>query len=159
MLAGHPPFHGLLAAEVEAGERLLTCLEEEHRILGRRQAAPLEAVTQSKRQWVAELEIRVAAHDRFLQDKGLTRGKAGTERLLRSLPNEAPEHDLWRRLQTLATACRTQNEINGRVIELSHRQAKQSIDILLQRHNSPGVYSRRGESCSVSRRQGIIGKA
>lgn len=151
--------HGLLAAEVETSERLLACLEEEKRILAQRQVAPLEDIVQSKRQLVAELEIRVAAHERFLRDKGLAYGKVGTERLLRTLPQEAPEHGLWNRLQTLAVACRAQNEVNGRVIELSRRQAKHSIDILLQRQDSPSVYGRRGDAYSVRRLQGILGKA
>ncbi|MEI6412806.1 MAG: flagellar protein FlgN [Pseudomonadota bacterium] len=157
--AGRPLFHDLLASEVEASERLLACLEEEHRILGQRDVGLLDKITQSKRHLLADLEIRVAAHEHLLQTQGLPQGKDGTERLLQALPEDAPERALWHRLQTLALACRTQNEINGRVIDMSRRQTKQSIDILLQRQGSSSVYSRHGETYSVRRPQGIIGKA
>jgi flagella synthesis protein FlgN len=149
---------GLLAAELSESSKLLEILQRESDILGGNDPESIKAVSKEKLAQMQRLSQQLTQRDRFLTELGLPKGKEGTDRLLRSLPQESELADRWTKLQDLGEQMKKQNEINGNIVAVSQRQVRQALDVLSGKTGAPQTYGREGETRSTAN-QNTLAKA
>jgi flagellar biosynthesis/type III secretory pathway chaperone len=106
---------------------LLAILQREHAALMSGDLEQIEQIVQEKRLAIAELE-------------SLGQGR-GRNAVLATSPQ----------LQTIATECARQNEINGGMVEASLRHTQHVLAILQGQSPEAGLYSRTGTTLGTSR--------
>jgi len=131
----------ILSAEYDCAQSLLELLQKEHRILKSADPDPLKAISQEKQQLV----IRMHRHGRE-REQLVNRWQSGgsINQLLKSQA-ESGLTRLWKQLAEIATELKQQNEINGGMVALNQRHARQALDILCGRSGSREIYGARGE--------------
>lgn len=114
---------------LDQAEALLAILGREHAALLSGDLAAIEAIVREKQTAAAELEAlaRLALDARELHDARGTR------------------------LLELARACRSQNEINGGMVEAGLRHTRRVLALLHGQNPDDEVYARTGGSVSPSR--------
>lgn len=134
----------LLGAERARAERMLEVLGLEREALARRDFPAIEQAAAEKERLIAALESLAERHTALLRSGGVTvsGGKLG-EALERSgMPDLIPP---WDEFQDLLRRCRQQNLVNGGVIEMSRRFAREVLATLRATGPSADLYGRCGE--------------
>jgi flagella synthesis protein FlgN len=145
----------LLAAELSETTRLCEILQREFDILGGDDPERIGAVSKEKLAQMQRLAECLTQRDRFLTELGLPKGKEGTDRLLRGLPQESELAARWAELQELGGQMKKQNEVNGNIVAVSQRQVRQALDILSGKTDSPQTYGREGETRSTAQQNSL----
>ncbi len=151
-------FRRLVQAQIGCAEKLIKALEQERLALLARDAQELTRVGTSKTTLLREMEQRLQAHETFLKALRLPPGKEGSEALLKTLPKDGDEWNLWRKLQELATQCRDHNEVNGSLLAASRARMERAFQILRGVPENTRTYGRGGDSQYYSDSQ-VLGKA
>ncbi|NVJ50847.1 MAG: flagellar protein FlgN [Gammaproteobacteria bacterium] len=132
--------------EIQLAQTLFEQLSSEQTLLEKQAVDNLDSVLKQKAKLLDELE------------KSSTQrlGVLGIKPLLRNhnqLFEQQIAHDqglvaLWKKLAEIMFKCRTQNEINGRIIELSQKSLDRTLNIFKQslRPNNLTTYSARGKA-------------
>lgn len=130
-----------LSAEYACAQSLLDLLQKEHRILKSTDADALNSISREKQQLV----IRMHRHGKE-REQLVSRLQPGgnTNDLLRHRP-ESELTRLWKQLGEIAAKLQQQNEINGGMVALNQRHARQALDILCGRSGNREIYGSRGE--------------
>ncbi|MCU0936332.1 MAG: flagellar protein FlgN [Gammaproteobacteria bacterium] len=134
----------LIEAERARAERMLEVLGLEREALARRDFPAIEQAAAEKERLIAALESLAERQTAALRSAGVTvtGGRLGEALERAGLPDLVP---LWDDLQDLLGQCRQQNLVNGGVIEMSRRFAREVLATL--RGTAPGsdLYGRCGE--------------
>lgn len=144
-------FRRLIEREIGCSERLEEILADEQRALTARDPQVLQEALAQKQGLLRELEQSVAAHEGFLTARRLPPGKAGTRAFLSSLPQDAPEHALWQRLQEVAVGCRENNRVNGSLVALGKVRTQRALEILCGSPDNAKTYGKAGEARNAGR--------
>jgi flagellar biosynthesis/type III secretory pathway chaperone len=151
-------FLEILTREVAQTSTLHDLLQQEFELLKSNPGKALEALLGQKSTQLKQVEQRVLAHHRFLQQQGLPSDRQGTEYYLAQCPDNLALNDTWQQYQALLQACSKQNEINGGAVALNQRQVNQALTLLLGMGDSQKTYGRSGES-RPTRPSKTLGKA
>ncbi|MEJ2590466.1 MAG: flagellar protein FlgN [Candidatus Thiodiazotropha sp.] len=139
-------FAAILDNGIGQAQALLALLEQEYQLLLSPPSKALETLLTEKQRLLKRVEQGVVAHNRFLQQQGLSADRHGTESYLDTLDDSRELQAAWNRYLDLAAACRRQNEINGGAVELNQRQVSQALNILLGVNDGNKTYGRSGQS-------------
>jgi flagella synthesis protein FlgN len=145
----------LLAAELSETSRLQEILQREFKILGGNDPEQIGAISKEKLAQMQRTAHQLTERDDFLKELGLPIGKEGTDLLLQGLPRENGLVARWGKLQDLGKQLKTQNEINGNIVAVSQRQARQALDILSGKTGTPQTYGREGETRSTTQHNSL----
>ena len=156
--ASHIAFAAILDNGIGQAQALLDLLEQEYQLLLSPPSKALETLLTEKQRLLKLVEQGVVAHNRFLQQQGLSADRHGTESYLDSLDDKGELQTAWNHYLELAAACRRQNEINGGAVELNQRQVSQAMNILLGVNDGNKTYGRSGQSRSTNA-SNSLGKA
>ena len=134
----------LLRAELARAGRLREVLALERDALGRRDFPAIEQAAAEKERLIAALESLAERQTALLRAAGFPGGNTSLRENLQKT-GMADLLPLWDELQDLLRRCRQQNLVNGGVIEMSRRLAREVLATL--RGTVPGseVYDRCGE--------------
>lgn len=134
----------LLRAELARARRLREVLTLERDALGRRDFPAIEQAAAEKERLIAALESLAERQGTLLRTGGILGGNASLRENLQKT-DMVELVPLWDELQDLLRRCRQQNLVNGGVIEMSRRFAREVLATL--RGTVPGseVYDRCGE--------------
>jgi flagellar biosynthesis/type III secretory pathway chaperone len=132
-------FNDLLHREIEA-------LSQLHDLVA------LDAITQEKIVFSAELEALATARAGMLGELGFETGFIGMERAAAVHTELATP---WIALKAAADATRTQNDINGMVVNAKLEITQQSLDALRKAGVGPAVYTSRGRAQSNQSRLSV----
>jgi flagellar biosynthesis/type III secretory pathway chaperone len=140
----HKGLAELLEAERARAARMLEVLGLEREALARRDFPAIEQAAAEKERLIAALESLAERQNAVLRSAGVvvTAGRLGEALERAGMPDLVP---LWDDLQDLLRRCRQQNLVNGGVIEMSRRFAREVLATL--RGTAPGsdLYGRCGE--------------
>lgn len=104
-------------------------LDKQKTMLQRHDTPGLQALNQKHDKLLLQLQHQAAERQLLLGKLNLTADAQGMERVFASLESQtgAKVQALWKRLEKLATACKHQNDINGRILA----SQKELIDNLI----------------------------
>jgi flagellar biosynthesis/type III secretory pathway chaperone len=139
-------FRGILESEIEQAQRLLDLLRAENSLLQKGSPQALQELLVEKTQQLKLVESAVAAHNRFLEQQGMSVDRQGTENLIRQSGDGETLDRIWQRFSKLLEDCHKQNEINGGAIKLNQRHVTQAIDILRGLGQRDKTYGPSGET-------------
>jgi flagella synthesis protein FlgN len=146
---------GLLAAELSETSRLQEILLREFNILGGNDPEQIGAISKEKLAQMQRMAQQLTARDDFLRELGLPKGKEGTDLLLQGLPRESELLERWAELLDIGKQLKQQNEINGNIVAVSQRQARQALDIISGKTGTPQTYGRGGETRSTTQQNSL----
>ncbi|MEW7981324.1 MAG: flagellar protein FlgN [gamma proteobacterium symbiont of Phacoides pectinatus] len=135
----------LLGEELEAVEEMARVLSEEYRALSGGEPQEISAATEHKREALDRLARRSTQRGRFLRAAGLPVTDRALADRLRGTPASNVLLELLHRLQQGLEEVRRQNRINGGIVSLGQRHARQAIGILSGRSRESDTYGPRGE--------------
>ncbi len=136
----------LIQTELVLATKLQEILQREFDILSGDSPEQIEAISREKLAQMQQLTQQLAKRDQLLTILRLPPGKAGTDIMMRQLP---PGHELlanWEQLQELSAKLQRQNTINGGIVAIGQRRAKQALDLLRGKHGMTETYGPGGES-------------
>jgi flagella synthesis protein FlgN len=136
----------LIQTELVMATKLQEILQREFDILSGDIPEKIEAISKEKLAQMQQLAQQLAKRDELLTILRLPSGKEGTDMMVQQLP---PGHELtsnWGQLQQLSGELQHQNTINGDIVAIGQRRAKQALDILRGKNNIPETYGPGGES-------------
>lgn len=134
----------LLRQELALCQELKPLLEQEYEILCQPQIGPLNRITEEKQRLVSHMQTQGRQRDLVLKQLGLPLANPGMEAFLARHRDEQLAAT-WQQLQEAAAGLRQQNEVNGGIVALGARHARQALDLLKGQEPSSGTYGRRGE--------------
>lgn len=140
--------NSLLEREAEAAERLHGVLEREYAALKRRDGKSLDAVVKEKQASIEALQALGTERTRLLEAATGKADKESFEALLAELDAGSGQlAQAWDRVRSHLDACQHQNQLNGRLIEPSRRQAQEALAILIgQERNTSQTYDQKGHT-------------
>lgn len=128
----------LLQQQRDTTHKLLQILAEEHAALSGNDLQDLETILAAKQQFMAQLE---ASSQEYLELSGRLSAspKTGITILLKQCDPQGAWglEPLWRQVEKLLSQCRQKNNVNGKIITLSHRHIQRALEIL--RHGELGA--------------------
>jgi flagella synthesis protein FlgN len=136
----------LIQTELVLATNLQEILQREFDILSGDSPTKIEAISREKLKQMQQLTQQLTKRDQLLTTLRLPPGKEGTDILIRQLPQGHELFNYWERLQELSSELQQQNTINGGIVAVGQRRAKQALDILRGKHNIPETYGPEGES-------------
>ncbi|MEJ1353538.1 MAG: flagellar protein FlgN [Candidatus Sedimenticola sp. (ex Thyasira tokunagai)] len=146
-------FSGLLSAELQCAEKLLTLLGHEHQALTGSDPDRIIALSEQKQSLVEQMQQQLANRQGFLTRLGLPGDREGVDTLLNAHPKVGNALALWQQLMEIATQLSNQNQVNGGIITLGHRHVRQTLCILTGNNGNNDTYGPKGnrdESASRS---------
>jgi flagella synthesis protein FlgN len=136
----------LIQTELVMATKLQEILQQEFDILSGDNPEKIEAISKDKLAQMQQLSQQLAKRDQLLTILHLPPGKEGTDMMVRQLPQGHELTGNWGQLQQLSGELQQQNTINGDIIAIGQRRAKQALDILRGKNNIPETYGPGGES-------------
>ena len=121
----------LLANELVSLRRFCDLLDEERKALTGAKAEALPAIVEQKSKLANQLSALEAGRDQLLLAAGLQAGRGGMDVWLKTVKNPKAEHERWESLLELASKARSENETNGRLINLLLQQNQEALSVLL----------------------------
>lgn len=141
-------FRALFEQEIEHADRLIELLDEEYAALAGNDLARLEQCVAEKRHRVDQLEAQGQRRAAAMREAGFTTDRDGIESCIRRYDPDGRGGliNIWKNLHTSLGRCRTQNEVNGRMVETSRRYVQAAL-ATLQRQSLPNeLYGRDGST-------------
>ena len=145
----------LFAAELLSTQELLRTLELEHDVLVRGNADELEAISVQKSEQMQQMQQQLASRDRFLERCGLPTGKPGTDRFISDMSPDAALAALWSELLAIVERLQQRNEVNGGMVALGQRHARQALDILTGQAAADLTYGPEGDQQQTTKSQSL----
>lgn len=121
----------LIANELISLRRFCALLDEERKALTGAKAEALPAIVEEKSRLASQLSTLEASRDQLLLAAGLQSGRPGMDAWLKTTKIPKVEQERWESLLELATKARSENETNGRLINLLLQQNQEALSVLL----------------------------
>lgn len=121
----------LLSSEISFLQRFCALLDEERKALTGAKAEALPSIIDEKSKLATRLSGLEASRDDLLRKTGFEIGRVGMEAWLKTCANANAESKRWNSLLELAAKARSDNETNGRLINLLLKQNQEALSILL----------------------------
>ena len=121
----------LLANELISLKRFCVLLDEERKALTGAKAEALPAIVAEKSKLASQLSQLEASRDQVLLASGMESGRPGMDAWLKTTKNPKAEEERWGLLLDLASKARSENETNGRLINLLLQQNQEALSVLL----------------------------
>ena len=147
----------LISSDIDACEKLLMCLEKEREALKARDADALGEIIEQKVGYLSHLEESAKTRTAWAQANNATSTDDSWKAILNGLNNNKVKQD-WAKLKTLLEDCRTQNEVNGKLLSRNQQVYSRLLDVMRGQTNSPSLYNAVGEKSSGGSSQ-IVGEA
>lgn len=133
----------LLSQDIEACERLIALLGDEREALKNRDHKALETVIRAKAEQLSHLEN--SARTRGLWAQSVNRSANSDQVWQQIIADQAPDvAESWARLKELLDVCRTENEINGKVLSRNQKTFNRLLSILRGQTASTNLYTSKG---------------
>lgn len=125
---------------------LLAVLQREHILLSGRDPAAIEEIAREKQRYVTQLHVSGQAHAAALRAAGYLPTTPTLQDWLRQRDRHSGSRliPLWQQLESLLTACRQLNQLNGGLIEINRRHSQRALGILLGKTEETELYSSAG---------------
>jgi flagella synthesis protein FlgN len=136
----------LIASELEMAKTMLELLKSEHSALTEKNPDTIKATSQKKLEHMQRMEQNIVQRNRFLQNLQLSTDEHGIEEAVAAAGQNTQLNSNWNNLKEIAKELQKQNEVNGSIIAIGQRRAKQALDILSGKENLTGTYSQQGET-------------
>jgi flagella synthesis protein FlgN len=136
--------HSLFNEIAEQSDKLLKCLYDEMEALNTNQYDNLLSLAEVKQSIISKLDAL---------DKQRQQLAANTDFIsfLHQQPNGSQLIDQWKTTQTKIQACKTQNEINGKLLQRRNKVAREAMDIMTGHDStSETTYGRNGQTQTKS---------
>lgn len=135
--------HQIIQAELNAAKQLLNLLKQEAITLEKRDLNGLATLVEQKSQLLIELEQGGLKRQKLLQARQLSATETSWQQLLASTRN--PElSQLWQSLASLVSACKRENETNGKLLARSQRTLSNLASLIRGQTPSQNLYNRQG---------------
>lgn len=120
----------LIQQEIECANMLLQSLELEYKYLKERQVDALEKVVREKHERILQLEQTSRQREKLINHLNTVAGNTVHPGQPYTINGDEQFRVLWNELVDIAEKCRDRNRVNGRVVELASKQARNTMDIL-----------------------------
>jgi len=141
-------FERILLDEEQQATGLVALLEQERDALARREVDNLLRVVAEKETSLTRLDGFASERASLLQQAGYSPDRDGFLAMLDAEPS-GRLRKLWQAVETLLKRCRQQNQINGKMLDISQIQARQLLALLLGRESgSNELYDQNGNASS-----------
>ncbi len=140
-----------LQTDITACEQLLALLEQERKALGERDMETIEGLLQQKAEKLSILEasaqVRTDWSKNYLSanSKDQQALKQAWQKILEQLDHPQLQQ-LWERLKELQLACKTANEVNGKILARNQKTFSRLLEIVRGQTATPKLYSAAGKS-------------
>ena len=132
-----------LAHDTAACESLLSLMQAEREALQNRDADALGGIIENKVQHLHQLEVSAASRSLWANKAKAANPDDAWHQLLHDLSQ--PElNQQWERLKELMAECRTQNEINGKLLARSQTTFSRILNIMRGQADAPSLYTQKG---------------
>jgi len=123
----------LFKQALDSVEQLLRALREEHSALTNNNLPAFEASVQKKIAHTAQLESIEQQIFSLMRNAGYGWDKAGLNQYVETLNSPAEKRGIlrnWEKLRDVIQQCQTQNQINGRILNIASVNIRQALEVL-----------------------------
>ena len=146
----------LLKREAECVEALALTLVQEYETLKRHDADNLDKVVGLKEQQLNEMNTLAAERAALLQQAGFSADKSGFTTALEA-DTTGTLRSLWQNVEEGLEKCQQQNQLNGKLLDVSKQQTQELLSLLLGKESSgSGLYDQRGNTSTSYNRSTSI---
>jgi len=136
----------ILSREGEAVNALAATLEQEHEVLGQRDAEKLDEVVALKERQLEGLSNLSQERTAIMQAAGYAADKSGFQAALEA-DTSGRLSALWQSIEEALKKCQHQNQVNGKLLDVSKQQTQELLSLLLgQEANGSGLYDQSGNT-------------
>jgi len=138
----------LLKQALESVEQLHRALREEHTALTSNNLPAFEASIQKKIAHTSYLESIEQEIFSLLHNVGYSWDKSGLTNYVETLNSPAEKRSIlrhWEKLRDAILQCQTQNQVNGRILNIASLNIRQALEVLTG-HKSGNTYSADGKA-------------
>jgi flagellar biosynthesis/type III secretory pathway chaperone len=138
----------LLASEISFLQRFCALLDEERKALTGAKAEDLPRIAEEKSTLATRLSALESSRDSLLKKSNSDSGRTGMDAWLKTCANPTADRAQWNRLLDLAAKARSENETNGRLINLLLKQNQDALAVLLS-SGGGSIYGPDGQQRSL----------
>ena len=112
-------------------------------------AASLDKVIQEKLECTLALEKNENDLFRIITAEGFTQSKQGLQDFLDSIESDSDTFNIkpaWLELRAMVVNCQRQNQVNGRILNISMINTQQALNLLSGREHNPPTYDNQGKT-------------
>ena len=139
------PLPQLLAAELALLREFAVLLAAEQQALVRGELDRLMPLAEEKSRQAGLLAQAAEQRNQALATLGLAKDRVGMEAWLATLGSSAPSRGNWQALLALAAEGRTQNELNGKLIQTRLQQNQRALAALSAANDQTQLYGPDGQ--------------
>ena len=144
--------HRILLSEKQAFDQLLLLLKKEKTALEQQSIEKLADYSHKKKQITQNMEELSISRNQYLSNSGLNiSDSVALSNTLQKLPSELQA--LWQQILVLAENCHRNNQINGKIIQMSKSRVERSLRLIKSQTGDPGLtYTAKGHATLSSSR-------
>lgn len=141
-------------------DSLKQCLNEESTALKAQDMAAVKDILLKKADLLRSLEHNANQRSLVLEEAGYSSDNQGVKALLKLFPaaQAAELQDQWQNLEEKLNACKSDNALNGKIVQRAKRQVETLLSILRGQSDNAKLYNATGTTRSVNH-QHPLGRA
>lgn len=150
----------IMLAELDAATSLLALLEQERQALIKSDFVTINEMNTQKQPFIVELERLGRNRDALLKMAGFPAGKQGMDAFVdnQDAATQSRLTDTLNHLKQAAKVCRSNNQINGGIVNVNRQFLVRALNILRGREAEASAYGPGGEYTSQVVRQPLLGR-
>jgi flagellar biosynthesis/type III secretory pathway chaperone len=133
----------IMQQETGHTEKLLTLLDQERSLVSGN-PEELMRVSEEKLKLIEQLELLNQKRNSIVQECGYAPDKQGMEACISWCSPDKSLHAVWQQLSQNVIECRSQNQLNGSVMDNSMRAIRQALSILYGQTSQESGYNASG---------------
>lgn len=150
----------IMQAELDAATSLLAILENERQALITSDFATINELNTQKQPFIIELEGLGRNREALLKMAGFPGGKQGMDAFIENqdASTQSGMLQILEKLKQTAKVCRSNNQINGGIVNVNRQFLVRALNILRGREAEASAYGPGGEYTSQVVRQPLLGR-
>ena len=138
----------LLKLEHSLCQQLHQALVAEYDALKQRDHESFDEIVLKKQEYASKLDDNEKALFDVLASEGFGHSQEGLQAFMDSLTDKPDPHDIktiWSELHPVLQECQKQNQVNGRILNLSLINVQQAVNLLKGQSGNSGMYNNSGK--------------
>ena len=136
----------ILDQQITTLGKLIACIRSQRHAIANNQLNELEATLHDQQPLISTTEQQFQQFLNILQKQGVNTESDRIAQFLDQLPDSQQAVGLWQQLQELTLQCMKENQLNGKIIEICNRQAKETLQLLVGQGPQVELYDPSGKT-------------
>ncbi len=153
--------HQQLIQDMQSCEALLVLLSEEREAMRERNMDDLERILTAKAEHLQSLENSADARTQIAEQYSSSSKPNQQKEIWQDLITQFKDDKItesWRKLKSLLSSCKLENEVNGKLLARNHQIYSRLLELVRGQPKAPSLYNSTGSSTSGGSSH-IVGEA